>query len=391
MTKPKVSIVKISDYQNRNLYQALKKSLELINGLKELIKPGARVFIKINHLSSSPPEKAINTHPAFTRQLLKILKEYQTEITVGDDVYSKKNDAFLKSGYQQMCEEMGVRLLNLKETGFKKVHCQGEVLNKVYLSRPILEADLVINLPKLKTHSFTIFTGAVKNMYGAIPQGLRLNYHRLYGRLETFSQMLVDIYSCSPPQLTIMDAIMAMEGEGPSAGHPRKVGLILASKDGVALDAVASKIICFNPLSIYTTLFAHERGLGVGKIEEIEITGEKIKEVEVRDFKHSALAFGFLRRKLPAFLYAYLQDQLTLIPEVIRKECTKCLDCVRICPTGAAQPVSGSAWIDKQICIHCMCCHEVCRYRAIKLKMKPIGYILRKFVSLYRRIFSLLK
>ena len=90
MTKPKVSIVKISDYQNRNLYQALKKSLELINGLKELIKPGARVFIKINHLSSSPPEKAINTHPAFTRQLLKILKEYQTEITVGDDVYSKK-------------------------------------------------------------------------------------------------------------------------------------------------------------------------------------------------------------------------------------------------------------------------------------------------------------
>lgn len=391
MKKPKVSIVKVSDYQSQNLYQALKKSLELIDGLKELIKPGARVFIKINHLSSSPPEKAINTHPAFTRQLLKILKEYQTEIIVGDDVYSEKNDAFLISGYQQMCEEMGVRLLNLKETGFKEVDCQGEVLNKVYLSNLVFKADLVINLPKLKTHSFTIFTGAIKNMYGAIPYGLRLNYHRLYGQLETFSQMLVDIYGCAPPQLNIMDAVIAMEGEGPSAGHPRKVGLILASKDGVALDAVASKIVGFNPLSIYTTLFAHQRSLGLGKIEEIEIRGEKIKEVEVRDFKHSALALGFLRRKLPSFLYAYLQDQLTLIPEVRRKECMECLDCVRICPTGAAQHVSDSAWINKKVCIHCMCCHEVCRYQAIKLKMKPLGFILRKLVSLYRKIYSLFK
>jgi len=226
-------------------------------------------------------------------------------------------------------------------------------------------------------------------MFGAIPYGLRLNYHRLYSRLEVFSQMLVDIFSCAPPQLTIMDAVIGMEGEGPSAGHPRKVGLILASRDGVALDAVASKIVGFNPLDIFTTYYANQRGLGTGKIEEIEILGEKINAVEVRDFKHSAIALGFLRRKLPAFLYAYLQDQLTLIPEIKSKECTECLDCVRICPTGAAKHVPGSAWIDQPLCIHCMCCHEICRYRAVKLKMKPIGYVLRKLVSIYQKIYFL--
>ncbi len=391
MLKTKVSIVKASNYESRNIYQALKKSLYLLGGLEKMIKPGMRVFVKINHLSSSPPEKAVVTNPGFARQLLKILKEHRAEITVGDDIYSEKSDGFIVSGYRQMCEEMDVRLVNLKEIGFKEVDCRGEVLEKVYISPLVLESDLVINLPKLKTHSFTIFTGAVKNMFGAIPHGLRLNYHRLYSQLEVFSQMLVDIFSCAPPQLTIMDAVIAMEGEGPSAGHPRKVGLILASRDSVALDAVASKIIGFNPLDIFTTYYAHQRGLGTGKIKEIEILGEKINTVEVRDFKHSAIALGFLRRKLPAFLYAYLQDQLTLIPEVKSKECTECLDCVRICPTGAAQHVSGSAWIDQLLCIHCMCCHEVCHYRAVKLKMKPIGYVLRKLVSLFQKIYFLFK
>jgi len=389
MPKTKVSIVKASNYESRNIYQALKKSLDLLGGLEKMIKPGMRVFVKINHLSSSPPEKAVNTNPDFARQLLKILKEHRVEITMGDDIYSEKSDGFIVSGYRQMCDELGVRLVNLKEIGFKEIDCSGEVLDKVYISPLVLESDLVINLPKLKTHSFTIFTGAVKNMFGAIPHGRRLNYHRLYSRLEVFSQMLVDIFSCAPPQLTIMDAVIGMEGEGPSAGHPRKVGLILSSRDGVALDAVASKIVGFNPLDIFTTYYAHQRGLGTGKIEEIEILGEKINAVEVRDFKHSAIALGFLRRKLPAFLYAYLQDQLTLIPEIKSKECTECLDCVRICPTGAAKHVPGSAWIDQPLCIHCMCCHEICRYRAVKLKMKPIGYVLRKLVSFYQKIYFL--
>jgi len=226
-------------------------------------------------------------------------------------------------------------------------------------------------------------------MFGIIPYGLRLNYHRQYIRNDVFSQMLVDVFSCVPPHLTIMDGIVAMEGEGPSAGKSRKIGVILASQDAVAVDAVASKIIGFNPMNIFSTQNAHERGLGIGKIENIEITGESIRDVEVRNFKHSAVALGIMRRKIPSFLYAYIQEQLMLTPKVSVKKCTACMECIDICPRGAAKLHNNSARIDKTLCIHCMCCHEVCRFQAIKLKQRPLGKIMRGAAFLYKKVKSL--
>jgi len=391
MEKTKVSIVKLVDYQSESTLAALKRSLNLLGGLEKFIKTGSRVFVKINHLSPpSPPEKAIVTHPFFTGEVLRLLKEFNLKITVGDDIQSDaKKDGFLISGYRQVCNELGIRLVNLKKNGFRAVECKGEVLKKVYISPPVLEADFIINLPKLKTHSFTAFTGAVKNMFGIIPLGLRLDYHRQYIKNELFSQMLVDIFSCAPPHLTLMDGVIAMEGEGPSAGNLVNAGLILASQDAVAVDAVASKVIGFNPLDIYTTLFAHERGLGVGKMENIEIMGENIHDVELRNFKKSALAVGLLRRKIPSLLYAYIQSQLTFIPEVVSSRCNACMECINICPCNAAKLVQDSSWIDEGLCIHCMCCHEVCRFRAIKLKQSFMGKVTRAVISLYEKIMSL--
>jgi len=284
---------------------------------------------------------------------------------------------------------MGIPLVNLKEAGFKEVNCQGQILKQIYISPLVLEADFILNLPKLKTHSFTIFTGAIKNMFGIIPSGLRLKYHRQYPQSNIFSQMLVDIFSSAPPHLNIMDSVVAMEGEGPAAGNPRTLGFILASKDAVALDAVATKIVNFDPMDIYTTQNAHQRGLGTGKIEEIEVVGRKISEVEVKNFKQSAIAVGLIRRKIPAFLHAYIQDQLTLIPKVKKDKCTVCMECINICPSGAAKLDQDTAWIDKSLCIHCMCCHEVCHFQAIKLKQKSGGRIFRVTISLYNRVMSL--
>lgn len=386
MQKAKVSIVRLKDYKKDNVYRALKESLDLLDSLENIIKPNSKVFVKINHLSPpSPPEKAIVTHPAFTREVLRLLKQYDLKITVGDDIQSKEKDGFAISGYRKICKELDIPLVNLRKYGFQEVLCQGRILEKIYISPLLLEADFILNLPKLKTHSFSIFTGAIKNMYGIIPYGFRLKYHHQYPRTEIFSKMLVDIFSCAPPHLNIMDAVVAMEGEGPGAGDPINVGLVIASKDGVALDAVASKIAGFNPMDIYTTLDAHQRKLGIGDIEKIYIAGEKIRDVEVRNFKHSAIAVGFLRRKIPSFLYAFIQDQLTLIPEIIRDKCTGCMECVDICSTNAARGDQDKAWIDKSLCIHCMCCHEVCRFQAIKLKQKLIGRMIRGYQSISRR------
>jgi len=390
MEKVKVSVRRNQDYKSEKMHQALIDSLSILGGLENIIKPGSKIFVKINHLSPpSPPEQAIVTHPAFTKEVLLLLKDSGYTITVGDDIQSKQRDGFLISGYREVCTELGIRLVNLKETGFRRVDFEGEMLKKAYISPLLLDSDYIINLPKLKTHSFTIFTGAVKNMYGIIPHGLRCSYHRQFFKNELFSQMLVDIFSCAPPHLNIMDAIVAMEGEGPSAGNPKNVGLILASQDAVALDAVASKIIGLDPLDILSTKYADERGLGTGQLENIEILEERIQDIQVKDFKQSAIAIGLIRKKIPAILHAFIQDQLVLIPEVNIKNCTACWECIDICPMGAAQRHGQTARIDKSLCIHCMCCHEVCRFHAVKLKQKTFGNIVRGMTTAYKKAMSL--
>lgn len=390
MKKAKVSLRKIQNYQSGALRQALIQTLSLLGGLENIIRPGSRIFVKINHLSPpSRPEEAIVTHPAFTREVLLLLKEIGCAITVGDDIQSKQKDGFLISGYRELCNNLGIRLVNLKEIGFRRIDCEGEVLEKAYISPLVLDADFIINLPKLKTHSFTMFTGAVKNMYGIIPHGLRSSFHRQFFKNELFSQMLVDIYSCALPHLNIMDAIVTMEGEGPSAGRPKKVDLILASLDAVALDAVASKITGLDPLQVLTTKFADERELGIGLLEKIEILGEKIQEVRIKDFRQSSIAIGLIQKKLPAFLHAFVQDQLILMPEIIRKRCTACWECVDICPTCAAYQQDNVAKIDRSLCIHCMCCHEVCRFQAVKLKQKFFGRTVRGVTKTYKKVLSL--
>jgi uncharacterized protein (DUF362 family)/Pyruvate/2-oxoacid:ferredoxin oxidoreductase delta subunit len=386
----KVSLHRIQKYQSEALRQALVETLSPLGGLENIVRPGYRIFVKINHLSPpSRPEEAIVTHPSFTREVLVFLKEIGCTITVGDDIQAKQKDGFLISGYRDLCNNLGIRLVNLKEKGFRRIDCDGQVLKEAFISPLILDSDFLINLPKLKTHSFTVFTGAVKNMYGIIPHGLRSSYHRKFHKNELFSQMLVDIYSCAPPGLNIMDAIIAMEGEGPSAGKPKHVNLILASLDAVALDAVASKIIGLDPFQVLTTRYADERSLGRGKLEEIEVLGERIQDVEVKDFKQSTIAAGIIQKRIPAFLHAFIQDQLVLIPEIVRKKCTACWECVDICPIGAAQQQNTTAKIDKTLCIHCMCCHEVCRFHAIKLKQKFFGRAVRVVTETYKKIMSL--
>jgi uncharacterized protein (DUF362 family)/Pyruvate/2-oxoacid:ferredoxin oxidoreductase delta subunit len=390
MKKTTVSIQHASTYDEKEIRQALFKSLGSLGGLEHIIKPKSKVFVKINHLSPpSPPEDMIVTHPIFTKEVIRLLLDIGCDVTVGDDIQSKQEDGYLVSGYRKICDALGVRLVNLKEIGFREVLCQGQVLTKAYISPMVLDTDFLINLPKMKTHSFTSFTGAIKNMYGIIPHGLRCHYHREYRQAEVFSQMLVDIFSCVPPHLNIMDAIYAMEGEGPSGGSSRKVGLVLSSSDAVALDAVASMITGLDPMQIHSTAIAFDRGFGTARMEDMEILGENIQDVQVKNFKQSAIASSLIRKHLPAFLHGFVQSQLVLIPRVLPKKCTSCDECVDICPTQAAHMLEGKAKIEKSICIHCMCCHEVCRFHAIELGQKPLGRLVRKLESLYKKILSL--
>ena len=371
-----VSIVKAADYKYAHVHNAVKKSVELIGGLNAIIKPGYKVFVKINHLSPpTPADRGIVTHPIFVEAVLRLLKGLEADITVGDDISSQKVDGFSVSGLRQMCERVGVKLTNLREGGFVEVKCNGLSLDTVYLSKIVLNADIVVNLPKFKTHSLTIFTGGVKNMYGVIPGSFRSRFHGEYSNSNYFNQVLVDIYSAIKPHLTIMDAIVGMEGEGPASGKLRNLGIVLASRDAVALDAVATSVVGLNPKHILTTQFCNHRDLGVGELDCIEVVGEKIADVAISNFKAPLAITTLFMSNIPSFLPRLLMHQLTIRPHVTEKNCTGCVECENICPTGAIIVMNKKAVIKKEACIACMCCHEVCRFNAIAPGRTIIGTI----------------
>ena len=331
-----VAITRAGGYATAELRPALEKCLGLIGGFGAEVKQGAKVFVKINHLSPpSPPEKGIVTHPAFTQAALELLKDTGAVITVGDDVEAEEEDGFAVSGYRAMCNRLGVKLVNLREAGFVARKCDGECLKEVLVSRLALESDAFINLPKLKTHSLTVFTGAIKNMYGVIPAGLRRRLHGEYLHPDDFCRMLVDIFTVARPCLTIMDGIVAMEGEGPGSGHLRNLGLVLASRDAVVLDAIAGQIIGLGPGEVNTTRFAAARGLGIADLSRIEVLGEWVESVAVADFRLPAAASGAVMKRVPRALGRFGASQVSPQPHVKKKDCTACGQCVKACPTGA--------------------------------------------------------
>ncbi len=385
MSRARVWAGRAGDYRDPGLRDAVATALEAVGG-RDLFRGGARVFVKVNHLSPpSPPERAIVTHPTFAAAVLAVLKDLTPHLTVGDDLHPSADDPYALSGYREVCAGLGVRLVNLRETGFVRVSVGGVVLKETYLAREAVEADLVVNLPKLKTHSLTLFTGAVKNLYGLLPGGLRVAYHGEYKDPEAFGQLLVDVYAAVGPALTVMDGVVAMEGPGPANGRPRPLGIILAGRDGVAVDAVACRLIGLDPLAVRTTRYAHDRGVGIGDLTGIDVVGERLESLVAGDFELPPFPAGELVGRAPRFLTRWATSQLAVRPAVVRRACVGCGACARVCPTGAATVVGGKARIHRRTCIRCMCCHEACRYGAIALRRSALGQILRPVLRRPRR------
>lgn len=375
MAKTTVALTRAENYGLAGLRSALEKTFSLLDGLENFVPRGAKVFVKVNLLPPpSPPERGIITHPVFAEAVISLLKELTPHIIVGDDVHEARS--FEVGGYREVCQRLGVELLNLRERGFEEVSLNGGVLKRVYIAKAVREAEVIVNLPKLKTHALTTFTGAIKNFYGVIPTGLRTALHGEHPSPAEFAEVLVDIFSVVRPALTVMDGIVAMEGAGPANGTPRPLGLILAGADAVAVDAVAQAIIGLDPLRVWTTHHAHRRGLGVGDLREIAILGESLETVRAKDFRLPPAA-GEMMGRVPPRITRWATRHLQAQPVVVPARCVACGACVRACPTGAAQFRGKKAWIDRKKCIRCMCCHEACRYDAIALHLDLWGRFFR--------------
>ena len=377
-----VSIAKCDDYTLEKVYHAIHRSLSLLNGTEMLVRPGKKVLLKLNLLSSSQtPERAVNTHPAVVRALVDIFqKDLGCEVYIGDSSGSVKNsstfNAFRVTRINEIAENTGAKIVNFDKDKYIDVYNKDyEVLDKFRIARTLREVDFIVSVPKLKTHGLTQYTGAIKNMLGSIPGNGKKNVHLIAPKPTVFAKALVDIYQMTPPNLIIMDAIVGMEGNGPNAGNPKKVGLIISSRDSVALDTVASNIIGFEPMAVPTIRFAHQRGFGIGELSNITVAGESIQNVAVHDFKKpSSGAQDFAGKYLPNFLLAMMFDNTcSTFSTVNHSNCTRCYECVRNCPAGAMSKDTGKVEVDKKKCIGCFCCDEVCDFHAIEMKRSLVG------------------
>jgi uncharacterized protein (DUF362 family)/ferredoxin-like protein FixX len=306
------------------------------------------------------------------------------EITVGDDIESARG--FAVSGYDEMCQRNGVRLVNFREQGFTETPGDGRILKSIHLASVIREVDLIINLPKLKTHSLAVFTGGIKNNYGFIPSGRRVRWHGEHARPDDFNGVLVDIFAAVKPQLTIMDGITAMEGEGPALGGIRQLGIILTSRDTVALDSVAAAVIGLEPGEVGAIRQAAARGLGAGDLERIKIAGEELAAIKCPDFKLPMSATSRLTGQTPRPLIRHLMGQYTIQPHMVIENCVRCGECQHICPAGAIKENDGHFEIDYRKCIRCLCCGEVCRYDAIVPRRPLGGRIINTFYKMGQKL-----
>lgn len=371
-----VSIIRCKDYDKDAVKEALVKSLEPFGGLSVYIAPKDKVLIKPNLIRGSKPDKAVVPHPELLRALIELLVEVGADIYVGDSPGIETPEAALEtSGYIAIMNEYGVKQADFYREMDVAVP-NGGLSKKVRIVRAVHEADKIINLCKMKTHGFMMFTGAVKNMFGIVSGVSKVHTHIRFPSADLFAQGLLDLYTTAKPTLNIMDAVLAMEGDGPTNGSPREVGLILASDDGVALDVVASSVIGIDPSTIATTAVAARRGIGNTDLSKITIVGPAIEEVRISDFATPTSWRGITSRFAKT---RFMRSIGSVKPVVKHRLCRKCGKCIKGCPAHAIRMVKGRIRIDHSKCIKCYCCQEHCPYNALRLKAPIFSRLLLGF------------
>ncbi|MBI5048514.1 MAG: DUF362 domain-containing protein [Deltaproteobacteria bacterium] len=364
---PSVVITKCSDYINEEVYQAIKKSVDLLGGIGAFVKKGERILLKPNLLSAKPPEAAVTTHPAVVRAIIQLVQEAGAVPIVGDSPgIGSAEKVAQKCGIAAVAKEFDVEVIGLA-TSVSVENPDGKTFKRLEIAKEALEADGIINIPKLKTHTQMFLTLGVKNMFGCVVGTRKPQWHMAAGvDTNAFARMLVDTYLFLKPRLTIVDGIVGMEGNGPgSGGEPRRLGLVFASADCIALDRIITEVLGAKADDLFTTKVAKEDETGITDIDEINILGQEIDDVRVSDFKFPPMVG--IEFKLPFSLHSYLRKPLTARPLINNDKCTLCSMCVDICPPGIMTRTK-TINIDYDNCIRCFCCLEICPEGAITVK-----------------------
>ncbi|MBC7246166.1 MAG: DUF362 domain-containing protein [Actinobacteria bacterium] len=350
-------VSRVSSYREDEVRPAVSDMLDR-SGLEWR---GKTVLVKPNLLGPFTPQSGVVTHPCVIRSLRDELRRRGCRVMVGDNPgirgYGMVGRMARVSGAE---EAAGEDLVNLGLRP-RQVAIDSRHVRRVSVCSEVFEADLWISVPKFKTHMTTVITGAVKNSYGLLVGGEKARLHAAAPRPWDFGELLVDLYALRPPDLVIMDAVVGMEGNGPSGGKLRDIGVLLSSRSGGVIDLAMCRMAGIDPARVPTQAWATRRGLAPDDLEAVEVLGEL--PVIPRFRKPSTMA-----RLDPGGAVQKLIFRSLSRPRlgVNRKRCTGCGSCVRGCPVQAIS-LHGYPRFDAAKCIACYCCHELCPEGAVKV------------------------
>ena len=362
-----------------NIQDKVDYLLDSVLNNGNLIKEGMVVFLKTNGLAPHPASRAITTHPAVVEAVIKYLKKYNVRIIVGDNPATKEMKTVYKvNGTMEVIEKESVELA--KNSDLKVISAPSYKKYKNFnVSKQIVEADVLINIPKLKTHGLAYFTGAEKNLFGLIYGLEKAQWHVKAASPLEFGEAMADLYCAIKNEMkdkifvNLMDGIEGLEGEGPSTGGKKKTAnVLLASRDAVALDRVAMEIVKLDHNKSFISKITNERGLGEFNIGNIKICGDDIslfENVRFEPAKIEEVGIRALKINNKINTKSFILEH----PVFDKNKCIKCGECKKICPPQAIKMEKGkSPCVGKSKCIRCWCCMEVCPVNAIKKSKRPL-------------------
>jgi len=384
MEKYDVAVTPCDSYEKNEVEKSLKEAIDAVNGL-DFVKSGMKVAIKMNLVAPMKPDAAATVHPSVVCAIVKMLREKGAEVVIGDSPGGVYSASYLKVVYDvcgiKKAEEYGAVLnsdFSIRDVEYPEAVCAKKFQYTSYLDK----ADAIVDLCKLKSHGMMGMTCAVKNFFGTVPGLSKPQFHYAFPKSSDFANVLIDLYEYSKPVLCICDAVTGMEGNGPTQGTPRKIGCLLASKNGHMLDLVASGIIGMNTSEIPTLEEAVKRGLIPEDALSLSVYGEPGKYRQ-DDFKTNPAQSDVFFKVLGGGVFGRITDFvagriLTPYPGLDKNACIGCSKCAGICPAKAITMKKKRPVIDRSKCIHCFCCQEFCPKGAMKVRETAISKMLTK-------------
>ena len=374
-----VSISACPDYSAENVRRALAECLDAVGGL-DWVTPGMKIAVKANLVIAMKPDTAAVTHPSVVTELCRMLVSRGAEVIVGDSPGGLWNSAWVgyvytASGIREV-ESIGASLN--RDFGETEIEFpDAAAAKKFFLTSWLLDVDCIIDCCKLKTHAFMAMSCAVKNFFGAVPGARKPEYHYLYPQLSSFADMLIDLNLFLKPCLTVVDAVMGMEGNGPTQGTPRHLGAILASRSTFAADLACVSLIGLDPMDVPTVKAAFERGLAPASPQELSVYGD-LASFAVPDYVTLPIHEDMDFRSHGPVINWLLRTCFATRPKIDRSICVGCGKCAEACPVHASKVVDRKAEIDKSVCIRCFCCQEFCPKGAISVHRPAFARLLGK-------------